>query len=184
MKKIISIIALFAISMCCYAQFVLTPSSGLMTEDGPYTIIRDGSESENYYAAKKSIEVAIPDAEIGEAEYEKSFNVTSAFKDHRTLPGALVATDWRIDYTLLIECTDGKIMISFKELGYLEASKKGEVVCCVHPTSGSNSMMGDLLGNHYIFNSKGMVSKGCKKMKTLFEEYANNLVKNIEKNLK
>ena len=51
-KNVLS--ALFAIvSLCCNAQFVLTPSAGLMTEDGPYTILRNGSESENYDAAKK-----------------------------------------------------------------------------------------------------------------------------------
>lgn len=45
-------------------------------------------------------------------------------------------------------------------------------------------MFTQISGIQYIFNSKGVVAKGCKKMKDIFEEYANSLVKNIENNLK
>ena len=57
MRKYFLLTALFALmSLCCNAQFKLTPSAGLMTEDGPYTITKSGSEVENYEAAKKAVE--------------------------------------------------------------------------------------------------------------------------------
>ncbi|MBQ9203044.1 MAG: hypothetical protein IJ155_02250 [Prevotella sp.] len=184
MKKFFCVAALAVVSLCAEAQFVLTPSSGLMTEDGPYIIMREGTEVENYEAAMQAVGRAIPNAEIGEVEYEKSFNVTSAFKERRKLPGAIVATDWNTGYTLFVECAEGKIMVSFKQIGPLEASKKGEVIMNVYPTTGKNSMLMGVSGIQYIFNSKGVVAKGCKKMKEIFEDYANTLVKDIENNLK
>ena len=75
-------------------------------------------------------------------------------------------------------------MVSFKQIGPLEASKKGEVIMNVYPTTGKNSMLMGVSGIQYIFNSKGVVAKGCKKMKEIFEDYANTLVKDIENNLK
>ena len=182
-KNVLS--ALFAIvSLCCNAQFVLTPSAGLMTEDGPYTILRNGSESENYDAAKKAVEETIPGVEIGDLEYEKSFEASSEYKTHRKLPGAFIATDWNIKYKMKVESAEGKIFISFEEIGYMEVRRKGELMYNIYPTTGRNSMLGDIAGNHFIFNSKGEVAKGCKKLKELFEDIANNIVKDIERNLK
>lgn len=184
MKRFYLLIAFIAITLCSYAQFVLTPSAGLMTEDGPYIINRSGSEIENYNAAKKVIARVIPNAEMGDVEYEKSFNVTSEFKDKGRLPGAMVKTDWIIKYTLLVTCEDGKISISFKDLGEMEVYRKGERVMNIYPTTGSNSMLGQAAGIQHIFNSKGVVASGCKKLKLMFETKANDLVKEIENNLK
>lgn len=184
MKRIICFAVFASLAFCCHSQFILTPSAGLMTEDGPYIIQREGTESENYYAAKKAVENAIPDAEIGDLEYEKSFNASSTIKDRRKLPGALIATDWTIDYTIEVECTDGKVMISFKNIGALKAKKKGEVIMNVYPSTGENSMLNQIMGVEYIFNSKGVVAKGCKKLKEIFEEYANTIATKIENNLK
>jgi len=182
MKKYILLTAFAVISLCCNAQFKLTPSAGLMTEDGPYTILKSGTEAENYNAAKRAVEAAVSGAEIGEIEYEKSFAVTAKYKNHRKLPGALVATDWVIDYTLKVEVTDEKILISFSKVGSLEVWKKGEVLLYIHPTTGKNSFLGNF-GNQYLFNSKGEICKGGKKMVALFEDIANGIVKDIEKNL-
>ena len=114
---------------------------------------------------------------------EKSFNVSSVIKDRGKLPGALVKTNWSIEYTLEIECDEGKIMLSFKEFGPLEASNKN-FYQAYYPSSGSNSMGKQFAGVQYIFNSKGEIAKGCAKLKTIFEDYANNIAKNIESNLK
>lgn len=181
MKKLILFVAFVVATLCCNAQFVLTPSAGLMTEDGPYTIIRDGSDSENYYAAKKAVESAIPNADIGDLEYEKSFNATSVIKEHSKLPESLATHDWQWNYTLEVECADGKIRISFKHIGALEVWKKGEHLQNIYPSIGKNSMFSI---DHFVFNSKGTVAKGCDKMKKIFEDCANNLVKSIENNLK
>ena len=125
MRKYFLLTALFALmSLCCNAQFKLTPSAGLMTEDGPYTITRSASEAENYEAAKKAVETAISGADIGEIEYEKSFSVTAKYKNRGKLPGALGATDWVIDYTLKIEMSDDKILVSFAKIGNLEVWKR------------------------------------------------------------
>lgn len=184
MKRII-IFAVFAvISLCSYAQFVLTPSAGLMTEDGPYVISRDGTEVENYEAVKKAIDKVIPNGEVGEVEYEKSFNVSSAFKGHGKLPGALVATDREIRYTLFIDCYEGRIQISFKELDAMKVTKNDELLFNIYPTIGKNSMSNQLSGIQYVFNSKGKVASGGKKIKVMFEDYANELVKQIESYLK
>ena len=184
MRKYFLLTALFALmSLCCNAQFKLTPSAGLMTEDGPYTITKSGSEVENYEAAKKAVETAISGAEIGEIEYEKSFSVSAKYKNRGKLPGALGATDWVIDYTLKIEMSDDKILVSFAKIGNLEVWKRGEVLQYIHPTTGKNSMLVDITGNHYLFNSKGEICKGGKKMVALFEEMANGIVKEIERNL-
>jgi len=184
MKRRLCLAAFAVVSIFCQAQFILTPSAGLMTEDGPYIITRNGSEAENYEAAKKAVLAAIPDAKIGDLEYEKSFNATSAIKDHRKLPGALIATDWTIEYTIEIECEDGKVMVSFKHIGAIVVRRKGDVIMNVYPSTGANSMLGQMMGNQYIFNSKGTVAKQCKKLKELYESYANNIAKNIEHNLK
>ena len=180
------LLALFVtMSQLCNAQFVLTPSAGLMTEDGPFVIKREATEAENYYAAKKAVEQVVAGANVGDQEYEKSFLVTSAFKEHKRLPGALIASYWTVEYTLEIDCSDGQISISFKELGPLAvASKKGEVFGHVYPTTGRNSMIGNIMGAQYVFNSKGEVAKGCKKLKEIFEDFANNLAKDIENSLK
>ena len=184
MRKYFLLTALFALmSLCCNAQFKLTPSAGLITEDGPYTITRSASEAENYEAAKKAVETAISGADIGEIEYEKYFSVTAKYKNRGKLPGALVATDWVIDYTLKIEMSDDKILDSFAKIGNLEVWKKGEVLQYIHPTTGENSILVDMTGNHYLFNSKGEICKGGKKMVALFEEMANGIVKEIERNL-
>lgn len=183
MKKYILLTAFVVMSVCCNAQFKLTPSAGLMTEDGPYTILRSGTEAENYEAAKKAVEAAIPDVDVGELENEKSFSATCKYKNHAKLPGALIATDWVVDYTLKVDVTDEKIQISFSEVGSMEIWKKGEVIQYIHPTTGKNSMLRDAMGNHYLFNSKGQIAKGCKKMVLLYENMANGIVKDIEKNL-
>ena len=82
-----------------------------------------------------------------------------------------------------VDVTDEKIQISFSEVGNMEIWKKGEVIQYIHPTTGKNSMLRDAMGNHYLFNSKGQIAKGCKKMVLLYENMANGIVKDIEKNL-
>ena len=183
MKKYILLTAFAVISLCCNAQFKLTPSAGLMTEDGPYVILKSGTEVENYEAAKRAVEVAISGAEIGEIEYEKSFAVSAKYKNRGKLPGALIASDWVFDYTLKVEVSEDKIQISFTNLGTFEVWQKGEVLQYIHLTTGKNSMREAMTGNHYLFNSKGEISKGGKKMVALFEEIANGIVKDIENNL-
>ena len=184
MKKFLSLATFLAISVVVQAQFVLTPDAGLMTADGPYTIVREGTEAENYYAAKKAIENVIPNAEIGDVEYEKTFNVTSVFKNHGKIAGAIVATDQKTEYTLEISCTDGKIMISFKNIGCMEITRKGETYMVVYPKTGKNSWLGQVSGQQYLFNSKGEIAKQCKKLVAMYEDNANNLVKCIENSLK
>ena len=185
MKRLIWLAVFTAVSVCCKAQFVLTPSAGLMTEDGPYVISRNGSEAENYEAAKKAVLSAIPDAKIADLEYEKSFNASSAIKDRRRLAGALVKSDLTIEYTLEVECEDGKVMVSFKSNGPMELrTKKGELFMNIYPTTGSNSMLTQVAGVQHIFNSNGNVAKQCKKIKELYESYMNDIVKSIENNLK
>lgn len=183
MKKYILMTVFTVMSLCCNAQFTLTPSAGLITEDGPYTILRSGTAAENYAAAKTAVEAAIPGVDVGELVYEESFSATAKYKNHAKLPGALVATDWVVDYTLKVEVTEEKILISFSEVGSLVASHKGEIIQWIHPTIGSNSMFRDMTGNHYLFNSKGQICKGGKKMVEVFENMANGIVKDIENKL-
>lgn len=183
MRKFILSAVFAAISLCSNAQFKLTPSNGLMTEEGPYTIMRTGSEVENYETAKKAVEATITGAEIGELEYEKSFAVSAKYKNHGKLPGALVATDWVIDYDLKVEVSEEKIQIFFTKIGCLEVWKKGEIIQYIHPTTGKNSMLVDMTGSHYLFNSKGQICKGGKKAVLIFENMANEIVRNIERNL-
>lgn len=182
MRKYILLTAFAVVSLCCNAQFKLTPTAGLITEDGPYTILRSSTEADNYEAAKKAVEAAIPDAQIGELEYEKLFSVVAKYKEHSKIPGALFASDWSIDYTLKVEVTEDKIFISFDKIGSLENRFKNNYFY-VHPTAGKNSMLADLKGGHYLFNSSGQISKGGKKFVALFENMANGIVKNIENNL-
>ena len=183
MKTLVLTAAMFFISLCCNAQFKLTPTAGLITEDGPYTILRSGVEADNYEAAKKAIKATIPNAEIIDVEYEKSFSVIASCKQHGKLPGDLVASDWVIPYKLKIEASDDKIQISFEEIGTLERrSKRGEVFY-IHPTTGKNSMLVDMTCNHYLFNSKGKVGKRAQRYVLFFEEFANGIVKEIENNL-
>ncbi len=184
MKNLVLTAVLFLISICCNAQFKLTPTAGLITEDGPYTILRNGTETDNYEAAKKAIKVTIPSAEIIDVEYEKSFSVITSYKKHGKLPGDLVATDWAIPYKLKIEASEDKIQISFEEIGSLERRDKKGWVFYIHPTSGKNSMLMDMSNNHYLFNSKGKVGKRAQRYVSFFEEIANGIVKDIENNLK
>ena len=184
MKKSVLFAIFAAVSLFCNAQFVLSPSAGLITEDGAYTILREGSESENYHAAQKAVQSAISSADIGELEYEKSFIVGGTYKNHGILKGGMVATDWVIPYELKVEAAEGKILISFTSTGNMEVWKKGEVLFIISPTMGKNSYLNDMMGHRNIFNSKGQVSKGCKSMKELYENMANGIVKDIEKNLK
>lgn len=184
MKKVCLAAMFAAVSLCCNAQFILTPSAGLMTENGAYTILREGTESENYYAARKAVELVIPGADIGEEEYEKSFFVGGTYKNHGKLPGGWVASDWIIPYKIKVETTEGNILISFANVGDMEVRKKGELLCTIHPTSGKNSYLNDLMGSRHIFNSKGQVAKGCKSIKEIYENMANGFIKDIENNLK
>lgn len=183
MKKILFLVALTMVSICSSAQFVLTPSAGLMTENGPYVINRNGSESENYYAAKEAVEKTIHNVDIGELDYEKSFNALYIYQNRGKMPGALLATDWTIKFHLRIETSEGKIMISIEKAEELEYKRKGETLGYIYPTTGKNSMMNDMMGVHYIFNSKGEVAKSCKKLKAIYENVANDIVKQIENNL-
>ena len=183
MKKSVLFAIFAAVSLCCNAQFVLTPSSGLMTEDGAYTILREGSESENYYAAKKAVQSAFQNADIGELEYEKSFVVGILHKRHSKLYAAMVAGDWEIEFKLKIETQEGKILISYEKVSPLKWEAKGNT-SLVFPTTGKNSAALIMANSRYIFNSKGQVAKNCKKAKELFEDVANGIVKDIESNLK
>ena len=187
MKKRVLFSIFVVVSLCCNAQFVLTPSSGLMTEDGAYTILREGTESENYYAAKKAVNTAFPNADIGELEYEKSFVTGILHKEHGKLPvsGAYLAGDWKIEFKLKIDTSEGKILVSYEEVGMLEwESRKVNSTWYIIPAMGNNSIMAELEQKRYVFNSKGQVAKGCKKTKILFEDVANSIVKEIENNLK
>ena len=185
MKKNVLFAIFAAVSLCCNAQFVLTPSSGLMTEGGAYTILREGTESENYYAAQKAVNTAFPNADIGELEYEKSFATSILHKEHGKLPlsGSYVAGDWKIEFKLKIDASEGKVLVSFEEVGMLEWGR-GTQTWYIIPAMGSNSIMAELEQKRYVFNSKGLVAKGCKKTKKLFEDVANGIVKDIENNLK
>jgi hypothetical protein len=185
MKKCILLMFLGAlIPVCCNAQFKLTPSAGLMTEDGPYTILRFGTETENYEAAKHAVESAIPEVDVGEIEYGKSFSATAKYKNHsKLLPGHLRATDWEIDYTLKVDVTEEKIIVSFSEVGSLVAWVKEGFGIQYHPTIGQNSWVYAITDGGYLFNSKGQISKGHKRLVELYENIANEIIKDIEKNL-
>ncbi len=183
MKKCVLFAIFAAVSLCCNAQFVLTPSAGLMTEDGAYTILREGSESENYYAARKAVQSAFTNADIGELEYEKSFVASILHKSHGRLFGSLAAGDWEINFKLKIETQEGKILISYEKVGSLEWESMGNT-SFIFPTTGKNSAALIMANSRYIFNSKGQVAKNCKKAKELFEDVANGIVKDIESNLK
>lgn len=183
MKKIFTLAIFATMSLCSNAQFKLTPSSGLMTEEGPYTIMKAGSEAENYEAARRAVEFAIPGADIGDLEYEKSFAVSVVYNAHEKLPGALQATDWSIDYHLKVEAFDGKIEISFTEAGTWVVRRKGEVIQNIYPTTGKNSFSRAVFGHNFLFNSKGKICKGGKKVVAKYEEIANGIVRDIENNL-
>lgn len=181
MKRLYLIAIVSVISLYCNAQFKLTPSAGLVTEDGPYTIMRPGTESENYEAVWKAVEKAIPDAEMGELEYEKSFAVNAIYKTRAKLPSALIATDWVLEYDLKVEVAEDKILIFFSNIGTLKATAKlGNNTFLFFPTMGKNTMISP---NRYLFNSKGQICKGGKKMVAIFENIANGIVRDIENNL-
>lgn len=183
MRRLFTLSVLLTIALCAQAQFMLTPSNGLMTADGGYTISRTGSESENYYAAKTAIQAVIPEVEIADVDYEKSFIAKSVYKHHGRMPGAAAKTDWFLEYALKIEASDDGIIIFFEKTGDIEYQKKGHFLGYVHPTTGSNSLLSDIAGHHYIFNSKGEVARMCKKLVAFYEDFANNLVKDIEEKL-
>ena len=184
MKKKLFVVVLTTLSLCCHAQFVLTPS-GLMTEDGAYTIMRTGTESENFEVAKKAVELAIPGIDIGELEYEKSFSANGIQKGHRRFTGfATASVDWSIEYQLKVEAEEDKISISFTKVGSLVLKRKGESVAEVFPTSGKRTILLALSGQGFVFNTNGQVARGCKPIKETYEEMANNIVKTIENNLK
>ena len=146
-------------------------------EGGVHTILRQvETESENYYEAKKAATSAYPDANIREIEREKSFVVDILHKRHSKLPGAMVASDWEINFILKITASESNIQISFEKLGNL----KWEGGDLIFPTAGANIMM---TMYRHIFNSKGEVAKGLKKAKLLYEEIANGIVRDIEKNI-
>lgn len=186
MKKIFLSMVLAAISVCGNAQFQLTPSSGLMTEDGPYIIQHTGTEAENYQAAVRAVQQAIPDANIGELEYEKSFMVTYTKKGHEVLPGAFIAHDWSIENKLKIEASEDKISVSFAETGDFVVRYKGEVISIIYPRMGKTSFQELLAQICYLFNSKGKLAKnvkGASKLVEKYEQMANEIAKAIESKL-
>lgn len=184
MKRSILLAVMAMVSVFCNAQFKLTPTAGLMTEDGPYIIQRNASEEENYEVAKQAIMNTIQGAEIGEQEVENTFYVTSKFADFSKLPGTLFKLHWRIDYKLKVQVTEDKILIYFDELGSLVTTLKNQSYEYI-PQSGKNSQW--ILNTKeimYLFNSSGEVATGASKLVKFFETKANELVKTIENNIK
>lgn len=186
MRKKTLFLALFTmLVLCCKAQFVLTPSGDLLTEDGSYVIQKIGAEEENYEAVEKAIKAVLPNAQISEDEYMKSFSVRDVYKTHAKLPGALKASDWEMNFSFRVEVDTDKIMITFNRAEAVKAHFGSQIGGqTIYPYSGKNSMLTQMGGVLYLFNSKGKVSKGGKKMKAFYEDHANGIVNSIENNLK
>lgn len=180
MKKCFIIVMLGIIAIASRAQFVLTPSNGLTTSDNAYSINITGSEVENYYTAKKAISKVLPEAVIGEVEYEKSFTASSKAKVKMKVKSAFKSLDFVADYTLKIETGDNMISISFNELKEFEYRKKSnnEPIGWVIPTIGRNDLWTNIANVFYVFNSKGDLKQP--KCKQAIEDWANGLVNTIE----
>lgn len=182
MKKTI-LLTLFTITvLSSNAQFTLTPSGMLLTENGSYTITLSKTEEENYDAVKKAIRAILPEAQISE-DYMKLI-VKDKYKTHDKLPGALKASDWEMDYSFNIEINADKIAISFDKAKPIIQHIKGEGTMNIYPFSGKNNFLAQAGGRQFLFNSKGKICSGGKKLKAFYEQHANNIVKNIETHLK
>lgn len=180
MKKYCIYAVLMLVSGICNAQFVLTPTAGLVAENGVYTISRNGTEKENYDVVKEAIAAVYEDAEIGEEEIEKTVLATIVYKKRFKQAGALVAADHKMEFTLRFETEDGKINVSFTKTGEWETrTKKGELIQIIHMDMGKNNPLKST-GNFHMFNSKGQIAKGGKKAKEQYEQIANEIVKSIE----
>ncbi len=166
MKKyfLLAIMSLF--TFIAKAQFVLTPSDGLKSEDNRYTIKRIGNELENYCAAKEAVKAVIPGAVIVDVEYEKVFLV----KAEATIKAKVAG--WPLTlagpYTLKFEADNGAILTSFEYLGELKNTGKRDIVLI--PGTGVNTIMSPF----YVFNSSGDLKQ--KKAKVAIEEWANGLM--------
>lgn len=182
MKKIILSAAFALMGVCCNAQFVLTPNAGLLADNGAYVINHLGTEEENYNIAKKAAISAFSDAQFVDLESNKSFKILYVYKNHDKLPGALIATDWTIKFTLKIETQNDKVLVSFDEAGIWEAQNKNAAFNMI-PSAGKNTMLKSASGITYMFNSKGKPTKGGKKIITAYENIANGIVRDFESEL-
>lgn len=185
MRTFVLTVILSLFSVCSNAQFKLTPGV-LKTNDGPYTILRNGLEADNYEAAQSAVEAVVPDAEINPLEYGKSFSVSILHTYHGKLFYAFTKY-WDFSYVMRVETFDDKIQISFDEIGTINVwNVKDEILFeRFSPTAGRYNLMIQLAGNDRpLFNSKGKVAFKCKKIILMIEEIANGIVKDIENNLK
>lgn len=184
MRTFVLTVILSLFSVCSNAQFKLYPGV-LKTNDGPYTILRNGSEADNYEAAQSAVEAVVPDAEINPLEYRKSFSVSLL----HTYYGKLFFTYakyWDFTYVMRIDAFDDKIQISFDEIGTIMVWNVKDKILFERfsPTSGKHSLMTELAGDDRpLFNRKGKVAWHCKKIILKIEEFANGIVKKIENNL-
>lgn len=185
MRTYVLTVILSLFSVFSNAQFKLYPGV-LKANDGPYTILRNGLEADNYEAAQRAIETAVPDAVVNPLEYGKSYSVLILHTYYGKLSD-VVARYWDFSYVMKVEAFDDKIQISFDEIGTINVwNVKDEILSeRFSPTSRKHTLMTELAGDDRpLFNSKGKVAFGCKKIILKTEEIANGIVKDIENNLK
>lgn len=172
-KKIIGLfmmaIALVLTSVQVHAQFVLTPTEGLVYPNGAYTINRNASVDENIQVAENAIKQIVPAAVIEkDSNVKDRFTATANATIKMSKSGAR-ALDHNGSYTLGVEASEQSIKIRFLKLSQFE-HEQGSIL--VPWKSADKTII-----NIFIFKYDGSVRH--KKAKLAIEEWANNLVQSI-----
>ena len=157
------------------AQFVLTPTEGLQTAGNTYTITRQATESENYYATIEAVKKVLPNASINETEFQKVFTVTDIgttkihINKYSFTPFNATCT-----YTLRFEMDNNSILINFENISdYDIKSKMNHLLLRVK--SGKLNFKHPVL---YVFKENGQTK--FQKAKQDIEDWANLLIKNLK----
>lgn len=152
-----------------YAQFVLTPSDGLVYPGGAYTINRNASVDENIQAAENAIKQIVPTAVIEKDSKIKNRFTASANATIKMGKSGARAFNHNGSYTVGVEASEQFIKIRFLNLSQFE-HEQGSIL--VPWKSAEKTIL-----NIFIFKSDGSVRH--KKAKLAIEDWANNLVLSI-----
>ena len=174
MKKRIFWAIIFAVSfVSVHAQFVLTPSDGLVYAQGVYTINRQATIEQNLQAASNAIKWVIPDAVIEQDPQNSNTLFASAKAVIKMGKSGAMSLNHKGTYTLGIEASTEGITIRFVRLSQFE-HEQGSIIAPWKPDEKT-------IINYFVFKYDGKVRH--KKAKLAIENWANDLVQEITKSI-
>ena len=151
------------------AQFVLTPTDGLVIPNGAYTINRNASVDENVQVAESAIKQIVPAAVIEKDPNVKDRFTATANATIKMGKSGARAFNHNGSYTLGVEASEQSIKIRFLNLSQFE-HEQGSIIVPWKPAAKT-------IVNIFVFKYDGSVRH--KKAKLAIEEWANNLVRSI-----